>query len=141
MMRLQSLALSAFSLLWAIIIYMAACSTAQAATHAVRFQNPGAELAYTALETEWGTVPVSCAPGATCSVVLDIPFGSRVVSGRAMSGSLRSEPSNEITVLVLPTPAECLAIPACRHDADQNGTVTVSDFGSFLGTMGRSWVP
>jgi hypothetical protein len=114
---------------------------ASAAPHTLRFRNPGPTLAYTELRTPWGTVPVSCAPGATFSVVLEIPFGMRTITAQAGNGSLVSPTSNALEVLVQPTPAECIAIPACRHDADRDGWITPSDFGSFLGVLGRSWVP
>lgn len=36
-------------------------------------------------------------------------------------------------------PEACFASPACRADADGNGTITVTDFAQFLAVYGKSW--
>jgi hypothetical protein len=132
---------AALSMLGALIVYLSTCQTAEAAPHTIRFRNPDATRTYTELRTQWGTVPVSCAPGATCSVVIDIPFGRRTVVGQAAVGGVWSGDSNALTVLVQPTPVECLAIPACRFDADRDGVVAGSDFVPFTQAFGTTWIP
>jgi hypothetical protein len=141
-MMTRETAFGAWALVFAIVGYMVACSTAQAAPYTLNFRNPGTTT-YTSLRTPYGTVPVSCAPGATCSVVLEIPYGQRTITAEAADASpaLWSSTSNALLSLIPPTPAECVALPACRHDADGDGIVSISDFGSFLGVLGRSWIP
>lgn len=132
---------AAISLAWAIAIYGASCGTARAADHEIRFQNPDATRTYTELRTEWGTVPVSCAPGATCVVAVDLPVGRHEIVAQAAAGAAWSGDSNALEALVFPPPVECLAIPACRFDANRDGTVNGGDFSGFLGAFNTTWVP
>lgn len=133
--------LGAAILALAAVLYIASCGSANAAQHEIRFQNKDATRAYTALRTTWGTVPVSCAPGATCSVVVDIPTGRHEIVAQAAAGSAWSADSNVLEALVFPPPAECLSIPACRFDADRNGVVSGSDFGGFIKAFNSTWIP
>lgn len=128
----------------AVLAYLAACGTANAAPYTLRFQNPDPTRAYTSLRTPWGVVAAPCAPGATCSVVIDAPYGQRTITAEATADGLTWSPtSNAIVKLIPPAPAECYAIPACRFDADLSGSITVADFAAFLKAFssGASWLP
>lgn len=129
----------------AALIYLASCGPAGAADHELRFRNADATRSTTAIETPWGTVPVACAPGATCSVtVTGIEFGRYPrITIRALIGADRSEPSNALERVIWPSAEECLALDACRSDYDATGTVTVSDFSRFLSSFAPagSWLP
>lgn len=133
--------LAAAALAIAILVYMASCGTARAAEHEIRFRNADPTQSYTQLRTEWGTMTVSCAPGATCAVVVDLPVGRHEIVAQAASGAAWSADSNVLEALVFPPPVECLAIPACRFDADRDGVVTGTDFTRFVATFGASWAP
>lgn len=138
------LGLAAATLALAALCYLATCSTADAAPYRLTFRNPDATRAYTSLRTPWGTVAAPCAPGATCSVVIDAPVGRQTVTAQATAdGATWSVASNALAALIAPAPADCLALPACRFDVDLSGTVTVADFGQFLRAFssGASWIP
>lgn len=131
--------IAACSVLAALITYMASCGTARAAPHTIQFRNPDPTRSYTALRTPWGTVAATCAPGATCSVVVDIPPGYQTVTAEATDGTLWSSTSNALTPLIQPTPAECQAIPHCPADLDRSGSVNGADFTVFVRSFNRSW--
>lgn len=122
----------------AILLSVLLAGPASASPYLLKFQNPGTQP-YTQIQTAWGTVAAPCAGGATCSVVIDIPYGQRAIKAKASDGSLWSVDSNVLNTLILPTATECMALPACRFDVDQNQSVSVSDFGAFLGALGSSW--
>lgn len=126
---------------WIPIVLLFAAGTASAAPYTLKFKNPDPAKAYASLRTPWGTVAATCAPGATCSVVVDAPIGPRAITAEATDGTAWSATSNAIAALIAPAPADCLALPACRYDADLSGSVTVADFARFLGAMGTSWLP
>lgn len=135
--------LAAATVALAALAYLATCS-AQAAPYVLRFKNTDATRAYASLRTPWGVVAAPCAPGAICSVTIDAPIGRQTITAEAtVDGSTWSPTSNAIAALIAPAPADCLALPACRFDADLSGTVTVSDFGAFLRAFssGASWLP
>jgi hypothetical protein len=118
-----------FPLILLALVSVGALSTVE---HEVRFSNPG-EVAYTAIETQWGTYPVDCQPGATCSVVVSVPWGQyEAVTIKAVAGTEKSASSNSLDRTVYPSDAE-------RADFDQSKTVTVLDFGRFLRQLGSSW--
>lgn len=122
-----------------IALALMAAGTASAAPYTLKFQNPGGQP-YTSLRTPWGIVAAPCAPGATCSVIIDAPIGQQTITAEATSdGTLWSAKSNALAARIFPLPADCLALPACRFDPDGNGTVTVGDFGAFLSALGSSW--
>lgn len=126
----------------AVLCYMAACGTASAAPHELRFRNPDQTRAYASIRTPWGIVAAPCAPGATCSVIIDAPIGNQTITAEATAdGATWSSTSNALAALILPAPADCLALPACRFDADLSGSVTVADFGQFFRALGSSWLP
>lgn len=132
---------AAIAIVLAGLIYFAAC-TANASPHVLRFQNPSPTVAYTSLRTPWGIVAAPCAPLATCSVVIDVPIGPRTITAEATAdGAVWSARSNALEKLIAPAPAECLALVACRFDADGDGFVTGSDFSVLLGAFGSTWLP
>lgn len=138
------LGLAAAMLALAALCYLATCATANAAPYTLRFQNPDPTRAYASIRTPWGVVAAPCAPGATCSVVIDAPIGPRTITAEATAdGATWSPTSNALSAMIAPAPADCLALPACRFDADVSGSVTVSDFGAFLRAFssGASWLP
>lgn len=123
-----------------VIIAILIGHAAHAAPYTLKFQNPSPTQAYTQLRTPWGIVAAPCAPGATCSVIIDAPIGQQTITAEATSdGALWSGKSNALSARIFPLPADCLALPACRFDPDGNGQVTVGDFGAFLSAMGSSW--
>lgn len=143
------LGLAALSLAVAIACYVLMCAGAsQAVEHEVKYRNPGT-TPYERLEVchaRTGGVPTCvelaapCVGGATCTARIDLPHGESIVSARARVAALYSDPSNSLTRIAV-EPAQCLSEATCRHDADGSGAVTVADFASFLGSLGRSWIP
>lgn len=132
--------LAAASLALAMLVYMATCSTADAAPVSVRYRHPGGDArAYDALEVCQATgctrYPRPCASGATCELEPQLPPGSREVWLVARAGTVSSAASNRRTVTV-PLPA------GCEWDLNGDGVVTFgpSDFGPFLGRFSRGEV-
>jgi hypothetical protein len=121
---------------WAIVLLIA--SAAHAAPHELKFRNPGT-VAYTHLRTPWGTVPTSCAPGATCTVIVDVAPGYQTLTAEAAAGALWSLTSNALRAFIRPTPTECAAIPGCPPDLDRNGATALPDFTEFLRWYGKAW--
>lgn len=124
--------LAAASLALAMLVYLATCSTADAAPVSVRYRHPGGDArAYDALEVCQATgctrYARACAPGATCELEAQLPPGSREVWLVARAGTVSSAASNRRTVTV-PLPA------GCEWDLNGDGVVTFgpSDFGPFL---------
>lgn len=115
--------------------------SAEAAPYTLRFRNPDTTRAYTQLRTPWGTVAAPCAPGATCSVVIDIPIGRQSITAEATDGAVWSVKSASLAALVFPAPADCLALPACRFDATGDGIVGGDDFSAFTSAFGGNWLP
>lgn len=131
---------AAIALVLAVLLYFAAC-TANAAPYVLRFQNPGTQP-YAQLRTPWGIVAAPCAPGATCSVVIDVPIGPRTITAEATAdGSLWSATSNALEKLIAPAPAECLALAACRFDITGDGVVSGADFSAFVAAFNMTWLP
>lgn len=138
------------SLAWAVIAFIlfALCSRlAGAASVEIHYQNPGTERAYDVLAvcraSGCAELPVSCAPGATCAVSVDLEVGTHSVWLLGGQGAERTASSNvrEITIAGPPPfdPAACSSAPdSWRADFDQSGGVTVSDFGRFLRQFGGS---
>ena len=124
-------AIAAASLVAALVAYMGACTSAEATEYEVRYRNPGAAIAYGALEVcpaagNCQIIPQDCGPGATCAAVADFPSGTNAeVWLVATAGDLRSDPSNRRTISV-PAPE------GCAWDSDGSGWVTPLDFGAFL---------
>lgn len=121
--------LLAASVALAVLLYLGTCATARATPFDVRYRNPGAELAYDALDVcadaACRRYPVACAPGATCALVADLPTGPAEVSLVGRLGELESDPSNRRTVEVAP-------LEGCAWDFDGEGWVSSVDFGEFL---------
>lgn len=136
--------LGAAMLALATLVYMASCSTAQAAPYEVRYQNPGTKHPYDVLAVcrASGCVeqPVACAPGATCAATVDLEPGTHSVWLLGGNGIDRTTASNvrEVTI-ESPPPFDCLASDACRADFDGSGNVTIADFGRFLSVLGATW--
>lgn len=127
---------------WLPILLLLLAPAAHAAPYTLKFRNPDTTRAYTQLRTAWGIVAAPCAPGATCSITIDIPVGRTTVAAEATDGGgTWSLTSNSLTALVPPTPAECLALPSCRFDATQDGIVLGDDFKAFTAAFGTTWVP
>lgn len=127
------------ALVAAALVYFVACS-ASAAPYVLHFKNPG-PWAYETLTTPWGIVAAPCAGGATCSVVVDIPVGRQTITAKAGAAGVLSPVSNALQALIAPAPADCLLLPACRFDADLDGTVSGTDFSAFVAAFGKTWVP
>ncbi len=138
--------LAASTLALAVLAYLAACSSAQAAPYTVRFRNPGSARAYETLATCTASgcleQPVACAPGATCAATVELEPGVHSVWLLGGQGADRTGPSNvrEITIAGPPPfdPAACEGAPdSWRADFDGSGGVTASDFGRFLRQFGQ----
>lgn len=139
------------ALAWAVIAFIlfALCSRlAGAASVEIHYQNPGTERAYEALDVcrESGCLryPAPCAPGASCAVTADLAPGTAEVWLVARIGERSSLVSNRRTLTIEEPPppfdaAACLALDACRFDADGSGSVTIADFGRFLSVLGATW--
>lgn len=133
---------AACSVVAAGIAYLATCGTARAVEAEVRYQN-AATVTLTRLRViQGGTVteyPVSCAPGATCTLRADLRHGlaDTKLEGQA-AGTLWSLPSNVVPYRAV-DPKLCLADPVCRGDYDADGVSTVADFRVFLGSLGKKW--
>lgn len=114
------------------VLALALATPAAPLSVALRYRNPGATRAYDAVEVcragaPCATLPRACDPGATCSVVADLPPGEHTVTLVARVGVERSPASNARTIT--------LALPeGCRWDLNGDGVVTFgpSDFGPFL---------
>lgn len=124
---------------WILLAVMLAAGAAQAAPYKLTFRNPDTSRAYTSLRTPWGIVAAPCAPGATCSVVLDLPAGPRKITAEATDGTAWSGVSNLLSATVLLPPADCLLAPACRFDFDGDGRVGGTDFAAFASAFGLGW--
>ena len=87
-----------------------------------------------------------CAPLATCSVVYDLAPGVYTLrSMGAEEGGEWSVPSNVLSVIAVPDPAEsaaiaCLADDVCRSDFDGDGIIGASDFARWFSAW-RNSVP
>lgn len=121
--------LLAASVALAMLAYLGTCATARATPFDVRYRNPGAELAYDALDVcngdECQRYAVACAPGATCALVADLPTGEAEAYLVGRSGELESPRSNVRSVEVAP-------LEGCAWDFDGEGWVSSVDFGEFL---------
>jgi hypothetical protein len=137
-MRMEDgLGLTAGVVLVAMLVYLATCASARAeptmVEHTIRYRNADATRALSSLQTAWGAVPVNCPPGATCAVVVRMPWGQHTgVTIRGVSGPLISAQSNAIDFVAYPSDAE-------RADFDGSRSVTVLDFAKFLRVLGSSW--
>lgn len=147
-------AVAALTVLAAILMFIAFCAPhAFAVEVPIRFRHPGGDpRAYDAVRLCDAsvcmdlTLAAPCAPGATCTATADLAPGSREHWLRGLSGADESAASNVrlLTIAAEPEPldpAACLAMLACRMDADGDGVVTGSDFARFLTVFGRSWRP
>lgn len=124
-----------------ILLLLFVPSVSLAAPYTLKFRNPDATRAYTQLRTPWGTVAAPCAPGATCSVILDLPVGRQTITAEATDGAAWSTTSSPLAALVFPAPADCLLLPACRFDATGDGIVGGDDFKAFTNAFGQTWLP
>lgn len=137
--------LAAASVCLAMISYMATCGTARAAEHEVHWINTDPTRTAGALRVcqadRCVDVPADCGPGATCATVVDLDPGAwptTVLAALDPAGPW-STPSNELEIRVAMEPADCLALDACRFDADGDGRVAGSDFLRFFAAFGGSW--
>lgn len=115
----------------AILLFVACCAPHAFATdYTIRYQHPGGTTAYEAIDVcasaGCTSYAAPCAPGATCSRVVNLPSGENEGLWLvASAGEWRSPESNRRTVVV-PAPE------GCAWDADDSGWVTPLDFAAFL---------
>lgn len=140
--------LAGSTLLIAALLYLATCAgagMAGATEHEVRWVNTDPTRTAGALRVcqleRCVDVPASCGPGATCATVVDLAPGAWPTTAFAaeLEAGPWSPPSNVLDIRVAMEPADCLALDACRFDADGQGTVNGLDFLRFLGAFGSGW--
>lgn len=148
MYREDWIGLAGSTLLIAALLYLATCAgagMAGATEHEIRWINTDPARAAGALRVcqaeRCVDVPADCGPGETCSTVVDLEPGVWVTTAHAaeLEAGPWSEASNVLEIRVAMEPADCLALDACRFDADGQGTVNGLDFLRFLSAFGGAW--
>lgn len=137
--------LAAATVCLAMLSYVATCGVARATEHEVRWRNTDTERTAGALRVcqlvHCVDVPASCGPGATCATVVDLEPGAWPTTVFAAEASVGpwSPQSNMLEIRVALEPRDCLALDACRFDADGDGRVAGSDFLRFVSSFGGLW--
>lgn len=126
----ESILAAGGSLIAALALFFMAC-VGHANPVKITYRNPG-QVTYDTITINMpGLSPQAgfsgCAPGQSCNAYVCAPPGEYVgITATAKAGGVTSPVSNQTT-------ASVPVATACSFDFDRSGTLTVADYGAFLG--------